>query len=59
LAGMLSFDVTLYCIMEVSNAAVESMEYEYHWVYCPDCDMSLVFESRVERDGEGGEQIIC
>ncbi len=24
------------------------MEYEYHWVYCYDCDMTLVFESRVE-----------
>ena len=36
-----------------------NMEYEYHWIYCPDCDMTLVFESRVERDGEGYEQIIC
>ena len=24
------------------------MEYEYNWLYCPDCDMTLVFESGVE-----------
>ncbi len=59
LAGMLSFDVTLCCIMEVNNAAVGNMEYEYDWVYCPDCNMTLVFESWVERGGEGVEQIIC
>jgi len=35
------------------------MELEYHWIYCPDCDMTLVFESRVERDGQGQEQIVC
>lgn len=35
------------------------MEYEYHWIYCSDCDMTLVFESGVERDGQGFEQIEC
>jgi len=59
LAGMLSLGVTLCCIMKVNNAAVENMDCEYHWVYCPDCNMTLVFESWVERGGEGVEQVIC
>ncbi len=35
------------------------MELEYYWLYCPDCDMTLVFESRVEKEGRGQEQIVC
>ena len=35
------------------------MEYEYYWVYCSSCDMTLVLESRGEQDGEGLETVIC
>ncbi len=35
------------------------MAYECYWIYCPDCDMTLLFESRVEKDGRGHERIVC
>jgi hypothetical protein len=35
------------------------MEYEYYWIYCSSCDMTLVLESRVELNGEGLEAVIC
>ena len=35
------------------------MDYEYHWIYCPDCDRTLVFESGVEGEGEDVELIVC
>jgi hypothetical protein len=34
------------------------MEYDFNWVYCPECNMTLVFECRVEKDGEKTEEII-
>ena len=35
------------------------MEYEYYWIYCPDCNMTLVLESRVEQDGDCVEKVTC
>ncbi len=35
------------------------MAYECYWIYCSDCDMTLLFESRVEKDGRGHERIVC
>ena len=35
------------------------MEYEFNWVYCPDCNTTLVLESQIERDGEGCEMVVC
>ncbi|MBE0481794.1 MAG: hypothetical protein IBX68_12575 [Dehalococcoidia bacterium] len=36
-----------------------TMDCDYHWLYCPVCNMTLVFESRVEEEGEGVENIFC
>ena len=35
------------------------MELDYSWVYCPDCNMTLVFESQGEPDSMRSEQIAC
>lgn len=38
---------------------LRAMEYDFHWVYCPDCNQTLVCETRVEPDGQGYEQVVC
>jgi transcription elongation factor Elf1 len=35
------------------------MEYDFSWVYCPECNITLVFECRLEKDGERTEMVVC
>lgn len=35
------------------------MEYDYSWVYCRDCNTTLVVESRLENGCERFEQVVC
>ena len=35
------------------------MEKEYNWIYCPDCDLTLVFESLINDDSEAVQKVTC
>jgi len=35
------------------------MEYDFSWVYCPECNITLVFECRLAKDGERTEMVVC
>jgi len=35
------------------------MEYDFNFVYCPDCNITLVFECRLEKDSERTEMAVC
>ena len=35
------------------------MEYEFDWVYCPECNRTLVLESRVEKGSGCFEMVVC
>jgi ribosomal protein S27E len=45
--------------MTSDRESLGDMEYEFHWVYCPDCNQTLVCESRLEGAGDRFEQVVC
>jgi transcription elongation factor Elf1 len=35
------------------------MHYEHYWIYCPDCNRTLVVEARLETNCERDEMVVC
>ena len=35
------------------------MEHEFNWVYCPECNTTLVVEARLQDGCERYEQLVC